>query len=235
MLSAGLRRAVGNASESHTYTFPLSPGSVMVAPDLSTLTLDTGTQLGPFGAMNLTLGKTGALGTASAPPGCTTGTFQMRTGSLTGSVRFAADPAYFKTIVQTTLPADVAANTSGTPATCGAPQPSCAHFMEIFTGNPATPSGGFFGLLQDGQVQLVDFFTQAMAPATITHCSSSKGLPARDLTIAPDFSSATVNTAGAAPWFTGSLAFAAGGPAQTGTNPACGTPVTFAQARSAAR
>jgi hypothetical protein len=227
-LRLNLAHTAGNAMEEHSYFFQLAASSVTVAPDLSTLTLDTGTQLGQFGAIKLTLANPGALTQATAPVGCTTGTWQTRSGTLTGSVSFAADNSYFKTIVEKSLPADLAANTSGTPATCGAGPVTCVHGSSLSsTVGPGGPtiyaSGG--GLAQSGSFSLFEFLSVKSGPATIDHILIEGNLPASDLTVAPDLSTATATTTGSAV-FTGSLSFAANAPANTGPYPACNSTYT---------
>ncbi|HST25851.1 MAG TPA: hypothetical protein VLJ76_07655, partial [Gaiellaceae bacterium] len=44
-LGVALSHSAGNATELHNYAFKLDPSSVTVAPDLSSATLDTGSQL----------------------------------------------------------------------------------------------------------------------------------------------------------------------------------------------
>ncbi len=215
-LSVSLSRTVGNATETHRYAFQLAASSVAVASDLSTLTLDTGAQLGQFGVIKLTFANPGSLTPGTAPFGCTTGTWQTRAGTLTGSVSFAADSSYFKTIVEKSLPADLTANTSGTPATCGTgPPPTCTHSTSIFAGNPTIASGAFIAILTNGQLELVEELAQSIAPAQILHVLTETNVPTSDLTAAADSSTGAVTTGGASPWFTGSLNFTASGPPTT--------------------
>ena len=223
-LRVKLSHTAGNANEQHLYIFQLAASSVTVAPDLSTLTLDTGTQLGQFGSIKLTLASPGALAQAAAPVGCTTGTWQTRSGTLTGSVGFVADGSYFKTIVEKSLPADLTANTSGTPATCGAGPLTCRHGSSLSAspgqGGPFVyASGG--QLAQSGSFSLFEFLSQTVGPATVAHDLIEGNLPASDLTVAPDLSTASVATTGSAS-FTGSLSFTASAPASSGPDVACG-------------
>jgi hypothetical protein len=230
-LRVNLAHTAGNASETHAYFFQLVAGSVTVAPDLSTLTLDTGAQLGQFGAIKLTFANPGSLAQATAPAGCTTGTWQTRTGTLTGSVSFVADSSYFKTILETSLPADLTANTSGTPATCGTGPLTCVHGSSVSAsvgqGGPTIyASGG--QLAQSGSFSLFEFLSEKVGPATIAHILIEGNLPATDLTVAPDLSSATVTTSGAS-YFTGSLSFTASAPPVSGPYVACGGTFTVRQ------
>ena len=74
------------------------------------------------------------------------------------------------------------------------------------------------------------FQSQKNGPAAVTDFLQVTGLPVTDVTVASDVSAGSVATDGAAPWFTGSLAFARTGTTTTGTNPTCGgTPISFAQ------
>ena len=230
-LRVNLSRAVGHASETHSYFFQLAASSVTVAPDLSTLTLDTGTQLGQFGAIKLTFANPGSLAQATAPAGCTTGTWQTRAGTLKGSVSFVADHSYFKVILEKSLPADLTANTSGTPASCGQGPLTCLRGSSVSAslgqGGPIIyASGG--QLAQSGSFSLFEFLSQKVGPATIAHALIEGSLPATDLTVASDLSSATVKTTGAS-HFTGSLSFTANAPAVSGPNVACGDTYTVRQ------
>jgi hypothetical protein len=228
-LRVGLTRTVGNANETHTYLFQLAASSVTVAPDLSTLTLDTGAQLGQFGAIKLTFANPGSLAQGTAPSGCTTGTWQTRTGTLTGSVSFVADSSYFKTILEKSLPADLTANTSGTPATCGTPTPTCLHSTLFLAGDVSNASGAFNAILTNGQLTLRAVLGQAIAPAQVFHVLSVANVPTSDLTAAADASTGAVTTGGASPWFTGSLNFTAAAPPTPFTSAACGgTPGSLA-------
>jgi hypothetical protein len=228
VLSVRLTRTDGNSMERHVFNFQLAASSVTVAPDLSAATLDTGTQLGQFGAMKLTFGKAGALASATPAAGCTTGTWQMRTGVMTGNVRFAADSTYFRTILETSLPTDVSANTGETP-TCATPPVPCGHGSSVSVQTSST--GPFlYAQLHDGALMFLEFLTQMVGPAQISHSLTESGLPASDLTAATDLSSATVATT-AAKRFTGSLSFTAGGPPSTGPYPACGAGATFGVAK----
>jgi hypothetical protein len=222
-LSVGLRRAVGNTSESHFYGFTLAADSVTVAPDLSSATLDTGTQLGQFGSMMLTFGNAGAFATGTPAFGCTTGTWQMRTGTMTSQVSFVADKTYFQTIVETSLPADVSANTGDPPTCTNTPTGACVHDESL--GVSSSPTGPFVyafgGDLANGGTGLFEFMSEKIAPATISHTLREINLPAGDLTVAPDLSSASVSTTGAS-LFTGSLSFTASAPATSGPYAACG-------------
>jgi hypothetical protein len=228
-LSVTLSHTAGNVNEEHFYSFQLAASSVTVAPDLSTLTLDTGTQMGQFGTIKLTFANPGALAQATAPAGCTTGTWQTRSGTLTGSVSFVADGSYFKTIVETSLPADLTANTSGTPATCGAGPTTCVHGPSLSAslgqGGPVVyASGG--QLAQSGSFSLFEFLSQTVGPASVAHVLIEGHLSAGDLTVAPDLSTATVATTGSKA-FTGSWSFTASGPANTGPYPACNSTYTI--------
>lgn len=135
-------------SESHSYLFSLTADAVSVAQDLSTLTINTGTQLGQYGSVQLSLSNVGALAAANLPAGCTSGTWQMRSGTLTGALTFVADGTYFKTLTETSLPADLTANTSGVAATCGVPQSTCTHESLIFSGGSA--DSGIFETFSTG-------------------------------------------------------------------------------------
>jgi hypothetical protein len=230
-LRVNLAHTAGNASETHSYFFQLAASSVTVAPDLSTLTLDTGAQLAQFGAIKLTFANPSALVQATAPAGCTTGTWQTRSGALTGSVSFVADNSYFKTIVEKSLPADLTANTSGTPATCGAGPVACVHGSSLSAsvgqGGPTVyASGG--QLAQSGNFSLFEFLSEKVGPATIAHILIEENLPATDLTVASDLSTATATTSGASV-FTGSLSFTANAPPVTGPYPACNSTYTVRQ------
>jgi hypothetical protein len=204
---------------------------VTVAPDLSTLTLDTGAQLGQFGAIKLTLANPGTLTQVTAPAGCTTGTWQMRSGTLTGSVGFVADNSYFKTIAEKSLPADLTANTSGVPATCGAAPTPCLHGSSVSAspgqGGPVIyASGG--QLARSGNFSLFEFVPAKTGPASIAHILIEGNLPASDLSVASDLSTATVSTTGSTV-FAGSLSFTASVPAVSGPNVACGGTYTVRQ------
>ncbi len=230
-LRLNLAHTAGNANEEHSYFFQLTASSVTVAPDLSTLTLDTGTQMGQFGAIKLTFANPGALAQATAPVGCTTGTWQTRSGTLAGSVSFVADGTYFKTIVEKSLAADLTANTSGTPAVCGSGPLTCVHGSSVSAspgqGSPVIyASGG--QLAQSGSFSLFEFLSVKVGPATIAHVLIEGNLPAGDLTVAPDLSTATVATTGAKA-FTGSLSFTASAPATTGPYVACNSTYTIRQ------
>ncbi len=229
-LSVRLGRTAGNTTELHQYGFQLAASSVTAADDLSTLTLDTGSQLGQFGAIKLTFANPGSLAQATAPAGCTTGNWQTRAGTLTGSVSFVADSSYFKTIVEKSLPADLTANTSGTPANCGAGPPTCAHGSSLSAstgqGSPIVyASGGQHAL--SGNFSLFEFLSQQVGPAAIAHILIEGNLPASDLTVAPDLSTATVTTSGAKS-FTGSLSFTASAPPFSGPD-SCGGTYTVRQ------
>jgi hypothetical protein len=163
-------RIVGNATEDHTYSFQLAPGSVSVADDLSTFTLATGTQLGQFGAVTMSLAAAGALQPVPAQPGCTE-TNQTRSGTLRGTVRFVADSTYFKVLVESALPVSIVANTSGAPPTCDTPPPACNHASLFFGGDAATPAGLFYATLTDGTISLVRYVPAHIGPATITTSS----------------------------------------------------------------
>ena len=230
-LRLNLAHTAGNANEEHSYFFQLDASSVTVAPDLSTLTLDTGTQLAQFGPIKLTFANPGSLVQATAPAGCTTGTWQTRSGTLTGSVDFSADGSYFKTIVEKSLPGDLTANTSGTPASCGSGPVTCVHGSSLSAtvgqGAPTIyASGG--QLAQSGSFSLFEFLSVKSGPATIAHILIEGNLPANDLTVAPDLSTATAATAGSTV-FTGSLSFTASAPATSGPYPACNTTYTVRQ------
>ena len=230
-LRVNLARSAGNSREAHAYFFQLAASSVTVASDLSTLTLDTGAQLGQFGTVKLTFANPGSLAQATAPAGCTTGTWQTRAGTLTGSVSFVADTSYFKTIVEKSLPADLTANTSGTPATCGAGPLACLHgsslSASVSQGGPIIyASGG--QLAQSGSFSLFEFLSAKVGPATVAHSLIEGNLPPADLTVAADLSSATVSTGGARS-FTGSLSFTANAPPVTGPNVACDSTYTVRQ------
>ncbi len=228
-LAIAYNHVVGNARESHIYLFSLSADAVSAAQDLSTLTIDTGTQMGQFGSVRLSLTGVTALAPANPFRGCSTGTWQMRSGTLTGTVTFTADGTYFKTVVLTALPADVSANTSGVVATCGTPPPTCSHSSVVFSGGGT--DAPFFEAFSNGTATTMLFFrTQKSAPATITDFVQATGLPAADVTLASDLSTGSVATDGAGPSFTGTLGFARTGSTTSSTNSACGgTPSSFAQ------
>jgi len=174
--------------------------------------------------MKLTFGRVGALTSGTPAAGCTAGTWQMRTGVLRGNVTFVADNTYFKTIVETSLPTDVSANTGETP-TCGTPPIPCGHGSGLSV--QTSPGGPFlYAMFRNGAFSFLEFLTQTIGPAQIGHSLAESGLPVGDFTAASDLSSATVATTGAKK-FTGSLSFAAGGPPSTGPYPACGAGATF--------
>ena len=212
----------GNTTETHSFLFKLSGDSVVVAPDLSTLTINTGTQMGQFGAVSLTLSNVTALAQGARPAYCTTGTWQTRSGTLTGTLRFVADGTYFKSLAETSLAADLSANTSGAPATCGNLPPTCVHESLIYGGDPNTGSGLYEAYTEGGKTTVLAILSQAIAPAQVTHYLITTGLPGSDLTVAADLSTATLATDGAAPSFTGSLSFARTGAATTFSNATCG-------------
>ena len=226
-LSVRLARTSGNVTERHFYAFRLAASCVTVGPDLSTATIDTGTQLGQFGAIKLTFGNVGALGAGTAVPGCT-GNWQKRTGTLTGSIRFVANSTYFKTILRTSVPATLNANIGPLP-TCKAQPPACVHTTLLAVGTFTGASNFFEAFNTAGVLTFVGFFTQTVGPAIETHVLSETNLPASDFSTAADLSSATVSTTGAKA-FTGSLNYTAGGPATKFPNAGCGgTPASFTQ------
>lgn len=230
-LSVRLARVNGNVTERHFYAFQLAAGSVTVAPDLSTTTIDTGTQLGQFGAIKVTLGNPSGLSAGTGVPGCT-GNWQKRTGTLTGSIRFVANSTYFKTILRTSMPATLNANI-GPPPTCKAQPPACTHATLLIVGTFTGASNFFEAFNTAGVITFVDFFTQTVGPATETHVLSETNLPASDFSPAADLSAATVSTTGAKA-FTGSLSYTAGGAATKFPNSACGgTPASYTQGTAA--
>src|SRR5207245_8074910 len=56
-LFLNLARKTGNATESHSYSFKLTGDAFTIATDLSSAKLNTGTQLGAFGTINMTFGN----------------------------------------------------------------------------------------------------------------------------------------------------------------------------------
>ncbi|MGZ4398582.1 MAG: hypothetical protein ACXVZ1_09225 [Gaiellaceae bacterium] len=229
-LTVLLRRQEGSTLEQHFYSFTLAASSVTLASDLSSSTIDTGTQLGQFGSIKLKLGHVGALASMTPVAGCTNGTWQMRTGTMTGKVDFRADKTYFQTIVETSLPTDVSANTSA-PATCTAPPLPCTHGSGLSASvGPGGPIiyANVEQLASGGSFSLLEFVQEKVAPATISHALNETNLPATDLAIAPDLSSGTATTSGASR-FTGSLSFTASLAPTTGPYPACSGTYTVRQ------
>ena len=209
----------GKAIEVHSYTFLLRPNSLTVAPDLSSLTLDTGTQLGRFGAIKMTFANPGSLAPVAVGPTCSGGKWQARTGMLEGALRFAADRTYFRTLVESSLPAKLSGNTSGEPQMCGHPPPTCIHDTFLSSGAAAAE---FYASVMDAKLSLVADFAQTIAPAQVVHALSATGLAVSGLTVAPDLSSGTLAPADARPAFTGSLDFTGSQPTRSFPNPVCG-------------
>ena len=174
-LSVRLTRTKGNVHRAPLLRFPLSADSVVVAPDLSSGTIDTGTQLGQFGAIKVTFGNPTGLVTGTAVPGCA-GNWQKRTGALTGSIRFVADSTYFKTIVRTSMPTTLNANI-GAPPTCATPPTTCTHTTFFTTGIFSGTANFFEAFNTAGVLSYVDFVTQAVGPATETHVLTETNLP----------------------------------------------------------
>ncbi|MFI5041876.1 MAG: hypothetical protein ACHQNA_08505, partial [Acidimicrobiales bacterium] len=112
---------------------------------------------------------------------------------------------------------------------CG-PVPPCAHGSSLSAsagqGSPIVyASGGQHAL--GGDFSLFEFLSQQVGPAGIAHILYEENLPASDLTVAPDLSSATVTTGGAKS-FTGSLSFTATADPFSGPD-ACGGTYTVRQ------
>ena len=230
-LAVTLKRTTGAVVEQHTYSFTLSAGAVTVAPDLSSATVDTGGQLAQFGSIKLTLSHLGAPSSATPTPGCSGGNWQMRSGRLTGLVRFVADGSYFRTIVETSLPADLSGNTGSAP-TCTTFVPPCGHNASL-SASVGNNSGGGVGPVIYASTSsttqgmgLLEFLSTKSRPATISHDLSEMGLPLSDFTEAADLSSASVMTTGSQR-FTGSLSFTPSGPTTQGPYPACGAGATY--------
>jgi hypothetical protein len=180
--------------------------------------------------MKLTFSNPGPLVAGTAAIGCTTGTWQMRTGTMKGQVSFVADDHYFRTIVETSLPTGVSANTGDAP-TCGQFIPPCSHGSSLSV-SPG-PNGPFlFATIRNGALQLLEYLAETVGPASLSHGLTESGLPVGDLTLASDLSSGNLLTTGASR-FTGNLSFAASGPATAGPYPSCGAGATFSVARGA--
>lgn len=228
-LSLSLSQTTGAVMEQHVYGFQLPAEAVTVASDLSSAKLDTGTAMGQFGSVRLTFAQAGPLAAANPSIFCSGGTWQTRTGSLSGTVDFATGSSYFRTVLESKLTADVTANT-GSPPTCQSnppPPTTCTHESQLVasagsTGPylyasvsnppaPGTPPG----------LQLFEFATERVGPATISHALTESGLPVGDLTLASDLSTGTIKTTGATR-FSGSITFTATGELATIPSAVCG-------------
>ena len=230
-LAITLRRTTGNVMEAHSYSFTLTSAAVTVSPDLSSLTLNSGRQLGKFGLLQLTFSHPGMPSAATPTPGCTGGHWQTRRGRLVGKIRFVADGRYFGTILESSLPADVSANTGAATSCSTPPLPPCVHGSSlsstlgthgpvIYVSNSSTARG----------TMLFEFLSMKSGPASIAHVLTESKLPASDFSLSSDLSKGSASTSGASR-FTGSLSFTASGAATKGPYLACGASATFSLAK----
>jgi hypothetical protein len=232
-----IQRKVGNATESHTWSRMLPPGSVNISDDLAGATWTNpwavAPQPQPFWDSGSNFRATGALSPGTPPSGCSGGTFQTRTGVL--ELKGILEPLddYFHRLTVHAFPATLTANT-GAPFTCGSPPLTCFHGTTVFVGDTRAFENGFFLASLSNGAALEEYIKQrSAAPFDIFDALTVSGLPATDISFASGFGTGTISTDGAAPWFTGSFNFAlAGNPLQF-PNPACGgAQSTFGQGTS---
>jgi hypothetical protein len=211
-LTVNLVRKAGGATQTHVYSFKLSPSALKVAPRLASASLVTGTQLGGFGAVTMRLARAGKL-TRGTSCGAT---FSGRSGTLAGSLRLVLDTTFFRTVVERSLPARLSSGTSK--LTCAPPPPTRNQPGLTLTALPSSTGAGgpIFTAAKTaaGAVTEAFFVSEQRAPASITHSIVAKAA-ASAFTAAADLSSAHLDGGAGAPFLGGALDFAAQAPAQS--------------------
>jgi len=221
-----LKRMVGNATESHTWSRTLPAGSVTISDDLAGATWTSPWALAPqpqpYWDSASNFRATGAVSPGTPPSGCSGGAFQMRTGVL--ELKGILEPLdnYFHRLTVHAFPATLTANT-GAPITCSSPPPTCFHGTSLFVGDTRAFENGFFLASLSNGAALEEYIKERTAPPfAVFDVLAVSGLPASDVSLAAGFGTGTISTAGAAPWFTGSFNFTISGTPLQFANPACG-------------
>jgi len=212
--------AAGKSSQFHIWSFPLSAGAVKLTG--KTFRIDTGTELGQYGKVKLTLGPTKVART-TVP--CF-GTLSSRRGALTGTVKLNLDSAYFKSVTRRPTKAGIA-------GTLPKPKPNCGANVGNGNGGQATgltlsgfPTGGVTGGVmlsasRDAKGAVSQSATMMASGAEIAPASSimhfiSAQVGADGLAAADDLGTASM--AFASPFLSGNLAFTAMEGTNTPTN-----------------
>lgn len=196
--------ATGPTTQSHTWAFRnLAPTVLQVSSDLRVARISTGTAMGRFGFLNLSLRNPGVLTTTSCGP---SGRILTRPGTEAGTARLVTGTTYFGTITKTAFPAKVATQTG----TC--PPPACVHATTL-SASRTHPSGmalSFTASRSDAETWFTFAGAEPLAstvPAQVSHVIREKVATAA-FANTPDFKSASAR-AGTTGQLVGNLAFTA--------------------------
>jgi hypothetical protein len=160
-------------TQTHSYSFSIPETDVTIDPnDLVPTKIDTGTDLGKFGNITMTLRNASPLSTKKfrCPNGTLTDTISKRTGKLKGTFHFVANDNYFKTINKSALPATVTKDVN-TGKSCGGGGGGCStgYGFSAFDSNPGGLSLFASKPLKDGHANIFMSRSVQDAPASIGH------------------------------------------------------------------
>jgi hypothetical protein len=204
--------AGGKSSQFHIWSFPLSGKAVKLTG--KTFKVDTGTELGRYGKVKLTLGQT-AVSRSNLP--CF-GTLSTRRGAVTGSVKLSLDSAYFKNVTKRPTKAGIAGTLPKPKPNCGVNQGGANGGQSGLLTLSAFPAGGALegGVMVSASKDSKGAVSQSatmmasgteIAPASSVMHFVSAQVGADGLVAADDL--ATASMAFASPFLAGNLAFTA--------------------------
>jgi hypothetical protein len=205
--------AAGKGVESRAFLFDQLPSSALsISPSGRSGTLNTGTQLGSFGGINMSFSATGA--GSFTVPGCS-GSLSTTGGTLRGRFKFHAGP-YFGTVGYKNLNAGTASGTICGPPSTKPPTPgqqSCGpntFGLYAFSPSSSPEQEAVLAVRHGSHLALAMLATRT---ATSPHVITLDQLGGFELPVsALRFSSGsgTINANLASPFFTSTLGFSGG-------------------------
>jgi hypothetical protein len=200
--------AGGKAVQTHMWSFPLSNKAVKLTAKGATI--KTGTELGRYGSINMTIAA-GKPKRTQLP--CFVSAFVQRKGTLTGKLRLSLDGGYFKRVSKSSIPAGISAKFPELSPSCGGNGNGGGGQQTGTTQLSANvPGGVMLNAIRDAkgavthQATLIEP-TETIAPATSVFHMINAQVGADGLQAAADSSSASL--AFGSPFLVGSLTFTA--------------------------
>jgi hypothetical protein len=164
-------------TQRHAYSFSLSSGAIQIdGSDLLPTSINTGTQMGAFGKVDMDLKNPGSLSTRKikCPNGTVVGSISTRNGTWSGNFTLNAHDSFFGTIHKTAIPVTVTKFFSNGKTCGGGGGGSCFtgfFFSASQTSKPLSLSANR-PLGSTGRASITLSYGEFVSPASISHSIS---------------------------------------------------------------
>jgi len=207
-------------TQRHAYSFSLSSGAIQIdGSDLMPTSINTGTQMGAFGKVDMDLKNPGSLSSRKnkCPNGTVLGSTTTRNGTWSGNFTLDANDSFFGTIHKTAIPVTVTKIFSNG-KTCGGGGGSHCFTGFSFNASQSSKPISLFAnrpLGSTGRASITLSYSELVSPALISH--SISGSVPRSAFHVSSAAAVTIAAGSLSPFATGTIHFTKTGSSTTGT------------------